>query len=163
MTATITIARRPVSTDPCNICGVPVPADAGRTLCLGCLDGRPGSVRPTPGGRPARMRYRELQLPLSTLGWRVLDAIGADTVDPEQLAARLDVPVAQIGRTAHRAGVIRRGLLLAVSTGYRLSAEGLVAFRTRQPPVRRRPEWEFLDAGRERAARHRARRKGGES
>jgi len=109
------------------------------------------------------MRYRELQLPLSTLGWQVLDAIGADTVDPEQLAARLDVPVAQIGRTAHRSGVIRRGLLLAVSTGYRLSAEGLIAFRTRQTPVRRRPEWEFLDAGRERAARHRARRKGGES
>lgn len=109
------------------------------------------------------MRFREEALPLSTLGWQVLDAIGLDTVDPDELAARLAVPVSQLGRTAHRAGVIRRGLLMAVSTGYRLSAEGLVAFRTRQPPVRRRRVWDFLDVGRENAARVRARRKGGES
>lgn len=54
-------------TTPCVVCRAPIPDDAGRGVCLGCLEGRPGPTRPVHNGvevtvyvarRASRMRNR---------------------------------------------------------------------------------------------------------
>lgn len=145
----------------CDQCLAPIRADAGRRVCLSCLDGRPGPTRPVVAGREVSVVRRARVIVLRPLSIAVLKALtGPQTHEGPRTH---DEVAGEVGRQAGQvalvlARLLRSGLVVRDGDRWTVTAEAGPALATGYV-VRRWLATEALDVKRTRMRRFRERRK----
>lgn len=138
----------------CDQCLAPIRADAGRRVCLSCLDGRPGPTRPVVAGREVSVVRRARVIVLRPLSIAVLKALTGPLTHDEVAGA--------VGRQAGQVALVlarlrRSGLVVRDGDRWTVTAEAGPALATGYV-VRRWLATEALDVKRTRMRRFRERR-----